>query len=132
MKTAFRSRQTIDALMKRKTAIGVICLLFLFVMSLFLTSKISDAYGTAIRKVLSDPAVEQEYGRQQFALLIGSQFKLGPQWSCARLLFILSGADGKGIVEVLLRRKKLRDAWAVREVIIGYHAESKVDCGSTI
>jgi hypothetical protein len=116
--------------MIKKMTAGVVCLFFLLAFSLFLTSKISDAYATATEKILNDPALSKEYGTQQYTVLVGSRFKLGSEWSCARLLFVLNGTEGSGIVKVLLRRKRLHDAWEVRDVTLGYNTEPKTSCGA--
>jgi hypothetical protein len=117
--------------MTRKITVGVLCVFFLIALLLFLTSKISDAYATATDRIFSDRTITQEYGTQQYAVLIGSRFQLGPEWSCARLLFALKGTNGSGIVKVLLRRKQMRNAWEVLDISIGYNTEPKISCGST-
>jgi hypothetical protein len=116
--------------MIKKMTAGVVCLFFLLAFSLFLTSKISDAYATATERIFNDPSISKQYGTQQYTMLVGSQFKLGPEWSCARLLFIVKGTEGSGIVKVLLRRKKIHDAWEVRDVTLGYKTEPKTSCGA--
>jgi hypothetical protein len=111
---------------------GVVCLFFLLAFSLFLTSKISDAYAIATEKILNDPAIGKEYGTQRYTVLVGSRFKLGSELSCARLFFVLNGTKGHGFVKVLLRRKKSHDAWEVRDVTLGYNSEPKTSCGAAV
>lgn len=117
--------------MKKKLIYGLIAFATLIILDLFLTSKISDAYTTASRRILVDPTIAEKYGAQQYAVLVGSQYKLGPERSCARLRFVLKGARSSGFVEVLLQRKKIyRDPWVVREVVSGYYNQSQVGCSS--
>lgn len=116
--------------MKKKIILGFTFFLILIVAALYLTSKISDAYKTANGMVLNDPTIGQEYGMQQYAILVGSGFKTGPDWSCANLVFFVKGANSGGFVKVILRRKKIyRDPWAVLDVTSGFYTRSEVSCG---
>lgn len=118
--------------MKKKIILGLIFFSVLIVSALYLTSKISDAYKTATRKILNDPKIRQEYGMPQYTVLVGASFKLGPEWSCATLVFFVKGVNSGGIVTVILRRKKIyRDAWEVLDLTSGFHTRSAVSCGST-
>jgi hypothetical protein len=117
---------------KKKIILGFTIFSLLIVAALFLTSKISDAYKTANRKILNDPTIGQEYGMQQYTVLVGSSFKLGPEWSCASLVFFVKGANSVGFVNVKLRRKKIyRDAWDVLDLTTGFYTRSEVSCGPT-
>jgi len=114
---------------KKKIILGVTFFAVLGVAALYLTSKISDAYKTANRKILNDPTISQEYGMQQYTVLVGSSFKLGPEWSCSNLIFFVKGANSSGFVKVILRRKKIyRDPWDVLDVTSGLYTQSDVNC----
>jgi hypothetical protein len=118
--------------MKKKIILGLTCFAVLFVAALYVTSKISDAYKTANMKILNDPTIGQEYGMQQYTVLVGSSLKLGPEWSCASLVFFVKGANSGGFVNVKLRRNKIyRDAWDVLDLTSGFYTRSEVSCGPT-
>jgi hypothetical protein len=114
----------------KKILVSVLLLASLMVGALFLVSRISDSYGLAAAAIPASPTVVNSVGVVQYTLLVGSSHKLrsSEDPSCGTLTFLVKGAEGMDLVEVLLSKARLHQAWMVEDVLVGLGAHSSKSC----
>ena len=114
----------------KKILVSVLVLAALMAAAMFLVSRISDSYGLAAAAIPASPPVVNAVGAVQYTLLLGSSHKLrsSNDPSCGSLTFLVKGSEGVDLVEVLVSKPGLHEAWTVKDVVVGLFTHSSGPC----
>jgi len=94
---------------------------------LYLFSKGSTAYNSAVRAVLESREVAAYLGEApKTTLLLGVRQNLGAT-SCSRLLFRVAGAERSGFVSIFLVQSP-NSPWVRKEINVGWSTQGQRAC----
>ena len=117
----------------KKILYSVITLLLLIVIALYFVSKTSDSYVLAVKELYKSESNLKSIGIARHSLLVGSNHKLKPNdISCGKFIFLVNGATGFGIVEILVRKKNFHGKWEVYDTLEGLTSFSEKSCKNKI
>ena len=110
--------------MMKKIIIGIILLLFLMVLTLYVTTKISKSHASAIDAIEKSGAVIEQTGKIKTIILLGLRGKDNSAFSCDVLQYLVVGEEKTVFLQL---KNETNDPperkWIVTEISIGYFSK---------